>query len=552
MPVRGLPGRRGLPRRTLLAAGLGAAVIGVGCTAAPRPEPPPPSPGRQRIAVADHGATGDGSTDDTAAVQRAVDAAAVVDGEVFFGPGTYVVTTVHLVPGIWLTGDRATIRRPPTRGKDWLRTFTTEDLDWDSETDSAPLVVRNLTFDGNRLEQGPYQSYELEHAHLLHFTATPGSKGRLVARVSDCRFVDGVGDGINIRCNVALTVERCEAVDVFRGGFVMVGGGCEVDITDFTTRGATDRTGIDIEIMIAGYGGSFASHVRMRRVRLHDGDFDIAIRDGGTFDGDDIMVSRPPITVSAPGGTVRIRRSIFHVGPWAPNANRIVYPGDVEFRECTFVADPDGEPPPVTVTMVRLMTTSWPRSRLSLSLVDCTFTTVPDLPADVTVRAVQVDPDSLARGNVVRVVGGTVDDRVDEGVWVSGGGRVEITGTMINSTTVLRAAGLRGSGFDVTLAELELGPGTALRIDLADARSLLRISDVVVHEPGNAIRSERPESLARLRVQGGRTVLGRQSPQGRSVPGLAGDEFLVGSGSAVRRWLCTRSDAVAADWRRAD
>ncbi|MBI4323802.1 MAG: right-handed parallel beta-helix repeat-containing protein [Chloroflexi bacterium] len=62
---------------------------------------PSPSPAGHAAAarifnVCDHGATGDGATVDTLAINRAVDAAAAGGGQVLFPPGRYLSGTVHL------------------------------------------------------------------------------------------------------------------------------------------------------------------------------------------------------------------------------------------------------------------------------------------------------------------------------------------------------------------------------------------------------------------------------------------------------------------------
>lgn len=65
--------------------------------------------------VTHFGAVGDGVTDDTAAIQAAVDAAAAVFGEVYFPPGAYLITEPIVLPrgvrlrgtqmGLWKIGD---------------------------------------------------------------------------------------------------------------------------------------------------------------------------------------------------------------------------------------------------------------------------------------------------------------------------------------------------------------------------------------------------------------------------------------------------------------
>ena len=54
--------------------------------------------------VRSFGARGDGKADDTAAVQRAIDAAAEVNGAVFVSPGTYACSTVKTRHNVAVVG----------------------------------------------------------------------------------------------------------------------------------------------------------------------------------------------------------------------------------------------------------------------------------------------------------------------------------------------------------------------------------------------------------------------------------------------------------------
>jgi hypothetical protein len=63
------------------------------------------------ISVLDYGATGDGVTDDTAAIQAAIDA--TTNNNVFFPPATYAVaSTIDLPSGVILRGDRQAFLKP--------------------------------------------------------------------------------------------------------------------------------------------------------------------------------------------------------------------------------------------------------------------------------------------------------------------------------------------------------------------------------------------------------------------------------------------------------
>ena len=103
-----------------------------------------PGPPKMRAAAVDgpklsgdvkaFGAKGDGVTDDTAAIQKAVDLVyARGGGMIFFPPGTYLVTSVNIRENITYQGYDATIKKPDfltekigQEKAKWVRTFTNQ------------------------------------------------------------------------------------------------------------------------------------------------------------------------------------------------------------------------------------------------------------------------------------------------------------------------------------------------------------------------------------------------------------------------------------------
>jgi hypothetical protein len=296
------------------------------------------------VNVRDFGAKGDGVTDDTTAVQRAIDALSAAGGGVLLFPrGTYSVTSVKLAPGATYQGEEgAIIKRPPRQAK-FTRTFIGS---YSGEQDSAPLVIRDLTFDGNAAEQGPYDKYELEQAHLIFLVGDPMKPGRLNATVENCRFQNAVADGVSVYTNVNATVRNCEAFDVFRGGFVLTGGNSTADVDGFTTGGERHDTGIDIEVDGKGYGDTLKVEVKLRNLKLLKGDFDVGVSNGSVVDGENI-VAGAPFYLYCHESKLRFRHCSFGVGACDGYANRICVPFDVRFEDCEFTLTRElaGRPP---------------------------------------------------------------------------------------------------------------------------------------------------------------------------------------------------------------
>ncbi|NMG08828.1 hypothetical protein DP117_18765 [Brasilonema sp. UFV-L1] len=285
------------------------------------------------VSVRDVGATGDGITDDTKAIQTAIDTVYNQGGGVIlFPPGVYIVTSVKLKENITYQGYEATIKRPDKQDK-WTRTFTTE---YSSKEDSKPLIIKGLTFDGNSKNQGAYQKYELEQAHLIFLTADPKLPGRLQAFVEDCTFKNGVADGISVYTNVSVKVNNCEAIDVFRGGFVLTGGNSSAQVHNLTTRGKVDPAGIDIEVDGRGYGDTLKVDVKLENLNLIDGDFDVNVEDGSTVIGNNIISSDAPFYIFSLNSTMKFTNSKFKIGAVDDYENRIVLPHNITFENCKF------------------------------------------------------------------------------------------------------------------------------------------------------------------------------------------------------------------------
>lgn len=282
--------------------------------------------------VKNFGAAGDGITDDTRAIQTAIDSVYQQGGGVIiFPPGVYIVTSVNLKENITYQGYKATIKRPDNQDK-WTRTFM---ANYAGNANSHPLIIKGFIFDGNSQNQGAYQKYELEQAHLIFLVGDSKFPGKLQAFIEDCNFINGVADGISVYTNVSVKVFNCEAVDVFRGGFVLTGGNSIAEVYSLTTKGETDETGIDIEVDGKGYGGSLKVDVKLENLNLINGNFDIAVSDSSTVIGKNI-ISDAPFYIFSRNSTMKFNNSQFKVGATDGYMNRIVFPYNITFENCEF------------------------------------------------------------------------------------------------------------------------------------------------------------------------------------------------------------------------
>jgi Pectate lyase superfamily protein/Calx-beta domain len=369
-----------------------------------------------KVNVRDFGAVGDGIADDTQAIQRAIDATySRGGGVVVFSPGTYVVTSVDIKSNITYQGYGAKILRPAMQ-PNFTRTFTTE---YSGQQDSGPLIIKGLTFDGNSQNQGTYRNFRLEQSALLFLSGNRGLPGKLQAVVEDSTFQNGVADGIGVYTNVDIKAYNNQAIDVFRGGFVLTGGNSTAEVTNLTTQGNTDPTGIDIEVDADGYGGTSKVDVKLEGISLIDGDFDIGVRDGSTVSGNNIYADAP-FSLFSENSTMRFTNSQFKIGASDGLVNRILFPFDVTFENTNFIATKKDNGDPFSFYGLNIQ---WQLSSRSthrdqtLRFINSNFTVDGNItPADTT-YAIYLGRDDPANNDNLVITGGSISSDFDAAIF---------------------------------------------------------------------------------------------------------------------------------------
>ena len=143
--------------------------------------------------VRDFGAKGDGKTDDTAAIQKAADAA------VKSQKGSYDNRSLYFPPGIYKVKGQITLRNISLRGKDAVITQTDRNAVTFWYTDFWSIRVTGLTFNGGK-----------GHVSVLN-----DNTDKSLFFVDNCRFFHTSGSALETRHgaqSVLFTVKNCEFI----------------------------------------------------------------------------------------------------------------------------------------------------------------------------------------------------------------------------------------------------------------------------------------------------------------------------------------------------
>jgi hypothetical protein len=191
----------GMDRRDFMksmGAGAAAAAMGAGAADALGAEKEVTMASGSALEARAFGARGDGQADDTAAVQKALAAAAEVHGTVFFPAGTYLCSEVRVPAHVGLAGE-------PTWGYRHFGGAILKLADAKATcllnlTGAIGATVTGLCLDGGALG---------EHVHGILVDKPDYGREEDTPRIERCRIASFSGDGIRLGRIWCFTVRHC-------------------------------------------------------------------------------------------------------------------------------------------------------------------------------------------------------------------------------------------------------------------------------------------------------------------------------------------------------
>lgn len=195
----------------------------------------------QYVTPEQFGAKGDGITDDTAAIQSAIDTQLPV---VFGNNKTYICVKFNLYNGSKLYGNGATLKRPNLKEPPYnytddqinsstLRMFVLNDSKLGSNTKKLQIEFRDLIIDYNASaiwEYGIDADSKYEQSVCIYCTGNAIYHRKVL--VDNCTFLNNYTSNITVANYVDIIITNSRSINCFKGICTIVGSGINVQISN--------------------------------------------------------------------------------------------------------------------------------------------------------------------------------------------------------------------------------------------------------------------------------------------------------------------------------
>lgn len=511
------------------------------------------------LKVTAFGATGNDSTVDTPALQKAICCAAIMKetgsgtggtgrAVVDFESGTYYVNnSIEFMDGVTLLGSGTTLKA--TSGLSGSEIILTTQP-YDSVDDSNPAIVKGFTLDATNAGGT---------AHLLNLDGAATKKGKLRAIADGLTLKGCSGNGIILGNNVSAKISNISAENIVGDVLRLEGGQTDLQVVNLIGRaGSSSGAAADLNFSpnsVGHDGNATTKQVMVQLNNVHiDGGIAVTLNDGSTFVANNIQAKNGPFRIEPRNSTFRLASSTIGVG-WNPSFNVIKAPFDTVFRQVTFVAhEPDEGDHTFSLGLVDFAGNQHEK----VEFVDCTFAVDGTIEAADTVRAIYAaSPASL--GNKVMVRGGRIETGFDNGVRFLGG-NLFMQDTLVEGDAetigLVLAYGFSESRFTKALIDGVRFASTlkcAEDVQLSHANNELEHQNIEIGESLNA-QSSSCAYGASGSYRGRRVIVGTSTnPVADGKKCIVGDIYRMSvppASGQTYEWLCknTTNAPSAGDW----
>jgi len=423
--------------------------------------------------------------------------------------------------------------------KRWERTFYGTAS---GANDSAPIIIKDMTIDGDSQDQGPYTNFVLEHAAQIFVSGDVNQAGHMKVYIENVHFQNTVADALEMSNHVDVNVYNVSAENIYRCGLGTGGDGLILNAKNFSAGQNMYHGAVHFE-------DTQKINANLENINLDTGSFDISVGAGSVVNGNNIIANGGSSfslgTAMGHFSHSQFRRT--HSG----GTNTILYSQNVTFDDCIFLATRDGYTGS-DLTLVAAPTISWTTqygdtTNGVITFNNCGF----DFDSDPnnskqsgdTAYGLMSTADDKTKNNQIIINGGYVTNKLDYGFNLGLGGNLTVKNTFIEaSNTAIKWQGVNGTYANVTLDGIVSTSPRYMYYTGDNVLNTLTQNNIMLDELNSQITSYYSNGGLNNAYVGNRFILGTNNPPLASTNCFLNDTYSLKNPTSgqTNEWLCTK------------